>query len=121
MSDGTDDARLDIPPPSGSAPGSQPPWTLTAWNRKVIEGWTLVCRDIPENAARCYNWLREHPKQRIPGRCYELKHRQYAGVWCFEVGSGHRVYYKVREDRRDVLIYFAGRHPSKVPYPPKDA
>ncbi len=112
---------LEISPPRRhEAEHPSEPWTLRAYSKKVIKGWEEVCEDIPENATRCYEWLSAHPKERITGRCFELKYKQYMGIWCFEVGSGHRIYYKPRDDRRDVLIYFAGRHPKKIPYPPKD-
>lgn len=112
---------LDIIPPEGSNDEKTPdPWALRAYNKKTIKGWQDVCEDIPENATRCYEWLRANPARRIPGRCFELKYKRYKGIWCYEVGSGHRIYYKPRDDRHDVLIYFAGRHPKKAPYPPKD-
>jgi hypothetical protein len=108
---------LNISIPEGSSIIDKP-WNLIAHNKKILKGWEVLCQDIPENAIRCYNWLREDPMRRIPGRCYELKHKHYAGAWCYEIGSGQRVYYKPRINQRDVLIYYAGRHPKKVPYPP---
>lgn len=74
---------------------------------------------IPANARRCFLWLGADPMRRIPGRCYELKHKQYRGVWCFEIGGGQRVYYMIRAESRTVLVYYAGPHPSKAPYPPE--
>jgi len=56
----------------------------------------------------------------IPGRGYELKHKQYAGAWCYEIGSGQRVYYKLRPDSQEILVYYAGPHPRKAPYPPAE-
>jgi len=56
----------------------------------------------------------------INGRCYALRHQHYAGVWSYEVGSGDRIYYRPDEARRRVLVYYAGPHPAKVPYPPED-
>jgi hypothetical protein len=94
------------------------PWTITAHNKKVAAGWEKLCSQIFENSKRCYVWLMTDPTRRIPGRCYELKHKHYQGVWCFEIGSGQRIYYRVRTELHDVLVYYAGPHPSKVPYPP---
>src|SRR3954447_9740665 len=114
MSEGVDDEppapTLEIPAPRGSSIVEQP-WELIAQNKKIIKGWELLCQAIPENCLRCYNWLRADPMRKIPGRCYELKHKNYTGAWCYEVGSGQRIYYKPRIESRDVLIYYAGPHP----------
>lgn len=109
----------EIPNP-GSATRDAGTWKPIGHNRRVLAGWNLLCRQIPENAIRCYDWLREHPTKAIRGRCYELKYKQYAGVWCFEIGSGQRVYYKLRQNSREVLVYYAGPHPWKVPCAPAE-
>src|SRR5581483_9508126 len=112
---------LEIQHPSGStAVDPEQSWTIFAKNKKVLDGWNELVHSIYSNASRCYEWLRKHPKQRIPGRCYELKHKHYAGAWCFEIGSGQRIYYKLREEKKEVVIYYAGQHPRTVPYPPTD-
>ena len=109
--------EIPIPGPAGQNPGD---WKLIAHNRKVLEGWRLLCRQILENAIRCHRWLREHPAKPIPGCCYGLKHKRYSGVWCYEIGSGQRVYYILRQSSLDVLIYYAGPHPKAAPYPPAE-
>src|SRR4051812_1203129 len=78
-------------------------WVLVAQNKKVLKGWRELCSQIRENATRCYVWLRNDPTRHIPGRCYEMKHKHYAGAWAYEVGSGQRVYYKIRYESREVL------------------
>src|SRR5438067_12035039 len=93
---------LDIPKPQGSTTDPNNPWNLLAHNKQVIKSWTELCRQIPENAKRCYEWLRTDPTRRIPGRCYELKHKGYAGAWGYEIGSGQRIYYRPRIERHDV-------------------
>src|ERR1700685_915114 len=95
-------------------------WTITAYSKKTLKGWAALCERLPQNATRCYEWLRLNPVTPIPRRCYELKHKNYAGCWCYEIGSGDRIYYKPRRDRNDVLVYYAGPHPVKVPSPPRD-
>ena len=110
---------LQLPEPKGPGPVVSDPWVLIAHCKRTLKGWRLLCEQIQENAQRCYDWLRADPTRRIPGRCYELKHKHYIGVWCYEVGSGQRVYYKPRRESHDVLVYYAGPHPTKVPYPPK--
>jgi hypothetical protein len=94
------------------------PWTLKAHSKRILKGWLELCNALPENAARCYGWLRADPMRRITGRCYPLRHKGYAGAWAYEIGSGHRVYYVPKEDSRQVLVYYAGPHPPKVPCPP---
>ena len=115
-------ADLEIPRPSAESSGepTRYRWTLVGRNKKVINGWRKLCEQIHENAVRCYDWLRTDPTRRIPGRCYPLKHKNYAGAWAYEIGSGQRVYYKLRPDTREVLVYYAGPHPSEAPYPPAD-
>lgn len=119
MCDGIEEEEpsFELTPPPGANVG-EPPWTLTAHSKKVIRGWQELCLELPENAARCYEWLRADPTKRISGRCYPLRHKNYQGCWAYEIGSAERIYYKLREEQHDVLIYYAGRHPSKVPYPP---
>jgi hypothetical protein len=95
-------------------------WKLVAYSRAASKGWGVLCHQLPENAIRCYNWLSEDPERRIPKRCYPLKHKHYAGVWGYEIGPGQRVYYRVRHEAREVLVYYAGAHPKHVPYPPKE-
>jgi len=111
---------LDLPAPPDSASEEQPPWRVVAHSKKVVQGWLDLCQQIPNNAVRCYEWLQAHPMRRIPGRCYTLKHSRYAGCWAFEIGSGQRVYYKPKEDTREVLVFYAGPHPIKIPSPPKE-
>jgi hypothetical protein len=109
---------FELRPPDETTDGTGRPWGLTAYNKRVVRGWEALCKQIPENVTRCYCWLRRNPTERIPGRCYELKHKHYAGAWCYEVGSSQRAYYKLRLEQHDVLVYYAGPHPSKAPYPP---
>ena len=103
--------------------GSARNWKLIAHNARVRDGWRALCRQLPGNALRCYDWLTTNPSKPIPGRCYALKHKRYveAGVWGYEIGSGERIYYTLRLESREVLVYYAGPHPRKaVPYPPSE-
>jgi hypothetical protein len=117
--------EADVPSPSlelsipTDAEPPKDPWVVLASNRKVLHGWESLCENLTENAIRCYHFLQADPMRRIPRRCYPLKHKNYQGVWCYEIGSGERVYYKLRIEQRVVLVYYAGDHPRKVPYPPK--
>ena len=110
---------LNIYPPSQLVAASTDPlWLLVAHNKKALHGWTEICVRMSGNAQRCYEWLRAHPKRPIPKRCYALRHKHYAGAYAYEVGSGDRVYYKLDEALRKVIVYYAGSHPASVPYPP---
>jgi hypothetical protein len=55
----------------------------------------------------------------IPGRCYALRGKKKAGCWCYEIGSGDRVYYKPDDASKTVKVYYAGSHPNVAPDPPK--
>ena len=56
---------------------------------------------------------------RIPLRCYPLKGKAYAGQWCYEIGSGDRLYYKPDEETKVCTVWYAGPHPKKgIPNPP---
>lgn len=55
-----------------------------------------------------------------PEKMLALKGKNYAGVYCYELGSGDRVYYRVGEDPRQVVVYYAAEHPSRVPLPPAE-
>ena len=115
--DSHEDRGLDlVAPEKGDPPES--PWRLIAHNKRVLNGWTKLARAKPANAINCYDWLRRDPMRRRPGRCYPLKGRKYSGCWCYEIGSGDRVYYKPDIESRTVRVYYAGEHPRGAPLPP---
>jgi hypothetical protein len=109
---------LNLTRPKAST--TQPNWSLTAYNRKVLKSWDALCTSTPENACHCYDWLTQNAMRTKPRRCYQLKGKPNVDCWAYEIGSGDRVYYKVFESERKAVIYYAGRHPSQVPLPPKD-
>ncbi len=109
---------------SAKLKGDQPEpsiWSLFAHNKKVLRGWEQLARSAPENAINAYDWLRKHATKPMPGRCYALKHKKYAGCWCYEIGSGNRLYYVPNNDIKTAIIYYAGPHPKgSLPEPPKN-
>jgi len=109
---------LDIKPPKVAITIAAS-WTLIAHNRNVLKGWEYLSRHTPEDAQHCYDWLHEHAMLARPRRCYALKGRAHAGCWCYEIGSGNRVYYKPDDATKTAVIYYAGPHPNAVPVPPK--
>ena len=114
------DRLLPAPAEFSSAGNAQGAWSVIAHNGRVTKSWLRLCENLRENCIRCYQWLQFTPMQPINCRCYALRHKNYAGVWAYEVGSSERIYYRPDEDRRRVLVYYAGPHPSKIPYPPED-
>jgi hypothetical protein len=107
----------EIKAPDGSSTEGAT-WTLIAFSKSVVKGWIVLCQTLPGNCARCYDWLSRNLTQAIPRRCYPLRHKRYAGAWCYEVGSGERIYYRPLVEVNEVIVYYAGPHPVKVPYPP---
>jgi hypothetical protein len=112
-----DRPSLDLTRPA-TVEALDPPWTLVAHNKRVLQSWNVLCENTRENASRCYQWLSQHATTPIPRRCYPLKGSAYAGCWAFEIGSGDRVYYKPDESAKRAVIYYAGPHPRKAPEPP---
>jgi mRNA-degrading endonuclease RelE of RelBE toxin-antitoxin system len=110
-------------PPLILSPGgslSTNPYTVLAHNRRVQKGWEDLCERSHQSSVRCHEWLSAHPDRPRPKRCYQLKHKNYQGAYCYEIGSGDRVYYTIARDKKEVLIYYAGEHPTKAPYPPEE-
>lgn len=108
---------LDLSLP-GVQSSSAAKWKVQANNRRVLKSWLSLCRSVTESMTRCYEHLIMRPDERIPGRCFPLKHSKYAGCWEFEVTGGDRVFYKMEEQTKTVLVYYAGPHPAKAPDPP---
>lgn len=79
--------KLDLQAPGdGEAAGGG--WELKAHNRRVLKGWEWLCRHTPEDARRCYEWLRNDAMRPIPRRCYALGGRLYEGCWLTRLGAG---------------------------------
>jgi hypothetical protein len=96
-------------------------WILKAHTTRVLKGWEKLSRATQQNVVNCYDWMRRHATERIPGRCYALKHKTHAGHWCYEIGAGDRVYYKPEETSKTAIVWYAGPHPKDgIPVPPKD-
>lgn len=108
----------DLIVPSGASVSSEG-WKLMAQNSRVNKSWQAMMDKAPENALWCFEWLHLHPMKRLPGRVYPLKRKQYRGSWAFEITGGDRVYYTPKPQEKTVLIFYAGGHPPKIPYPPE--
>ncbi len=57
--------------------------------------------------------------ERVPGRVFPLKGPKYAGSWEYEVTGADRVFYTPDSESRTVSIYYAGKHITPAPFPPK--
>ncbi len=94
------------------------PWLVVAKNRRVNRDWEALLLRAPENTRRCYQDLCTSPMVRKPKRVFPLKGKLYQGAWEYEVTSSDRVFYVPDEDKRKVLVYYAGKHPKSAPTPP---
>src|ERR1022692_3609228 len=112
-------ARLRLRRPKEADAPSQG-WTLVAHDKRALAGWNSLCENMPANAAHCHDWLSANAMLPKPGRYYPLRGRVYAGVWCYEIGRGDRIYYKPDLRARKAIVYYAGPHPPKAPTPPRD-
>jgi hypothetical protein len=91
---------------------------IYAHNKSALKGWNWLCANYGTSAQRSYDILRTNPRTKVPGRYYELRHKNYAGKWCHEVTGGSRLYFSINDERREVIIYYAGPHPNQVPIAP---
>jgi hypothetical protein len=94
------------------------PWLVVAKNRRVNRDWEALLLRAPENTRRCYQDLCSSPMVRKPKRVFPLKGKLYKGAWEYEVTSSDRVFYVPYEEKRKVLVYYAGKHPKSAPTPP---
>lgn len=97
---------------------SESPWLVVAKNRWVNRDWEALMLRVPENTRRCYQDLCTAPMTRKPKRVFPLKGKLYKGAWEYEVTGSDRVFYVPDEDKRKVLVYYAGNHPKSAPVPP---
>lgn len=93
-------------------------WLVVARNRRVNRDWEALLLRAPANARRCYQDLSTAPMVRKPKRVFPLKGKRYSGAWEYEVTSSDRVFYVPDEEKRKVLVYYAGTHPKTAPTPP---
>ena len=117
-----EEENLDLSAPlkGDGPPGSN--WVLIAHNKRVLRDWEQIVRNRRQNAINAYDRLRmDAMTASIPKRCFALKHKNYAGCWCYEIGDGDRLYYKPNAETRRAIVYYAGPHPKDgVPLPPRD-
>lgn len=96
--------------PSGTAPpGTDEPYRIEAAGGSVVKGWARTIKADTKAAARAFAYIRDHPFQRYPGRCFPLRGADQRGVWQYEVNDRYRLRYSaVKSDPRKVLVLYAG-------------
>jgi hypothetical protein len=110
---------FELKAPSKGDPPKEP-WSVVAYNKSRLADWEQLVRNTEQNAINAFDWLVRNPIMRMPGRCYPLRHSQYRGHWCYEIGAGDRLYYRPYEDEKKVVVWYAGKHPKdRIPLPPR--
>jgi hypothetical protein len=86
-------------------PSTTFPYRVRGKNRSIETEWERLIVQYRNEVRACFDWLASHPTHRLPGRCEPLKGK-YArlGLWQYEVGGGCRVWYRVREEDRAVVV-----------------
>ena len=92
-------------------------WLVVAKNRRVNRDWIDLIQRNPQNSLRCYDDLCSRPTYKQVGRVFELRGKPYKGAWEYEVSKGDRVFYTVDEEKKKVIVYYAGKHPKITPTP----
>ena len=110
-------APLKAKPKTDTTP--EPIWTLLPHDKQVVNGWEALARDTPAHIINAYDWLSQCAMTPRGSRCFALRHKAYAGHWCYEVSSGDRLYYKPDAGKKTAIVWYVGPHPSGIPKPPK--
>jgi hypothetical protein len=92
-------------------------WTVVASNSRVVKNWRELVLSCPENAIRCYQHLSQNPMQRSRGRIFPLRGQKFKGAWEYEITGADRVFYVPLPVEKQVVVYYAGKHPVKNKYP----
>lgn len=96
-------------PPATAPAQTERTWRIEAQGASVTKGWARTIRADPKAAARSYAYLRDHPFQRYPGRCFPLRGPEQKGVWQYEVNDRYRLRYSaLRGKERVLLVLYAG-------------
>lgn len=104
-----------------TAPPSKPVWTLVAHDKRVLKGWEQLAKTTPSNVINAFDWLSQRAMTPRGGRCFPLRHKNYAGSWCYELGAGDRLYYKPDDQTKIAKVWYVGPHPrDRIPSPPRD-
>ncbi|MDE3103173.1 MAG: hypothetical protein KGJ98_13165 [Chloroflexota bacterium] len=96
-------------PPGTAAAQTKDPHHIEAASGSVAKGWDRTVKADAKAAARAFAYLRDHPFQRYPGRCFPLRGPEQRGVWQYEVNDRHRLRYSaVKGEARLILVLYAG-------------
>jgi mRNA-degrading endonuclease RelE of RelBE toxin-antitoxin system len=113
--------RISRPPAKGesqrqSAQGEPDggSWTIVARDRSAEERWQQLCAQLAGNCQRAYDQLVVDPKYQDGRRLIKLRGRKYEGLYQHEVGGGQRLWYRLDEERRAVIIEPWTAHPKET-------
>ena len=91
------------------------PWNFVFLNRKVAVGWRNLLTQVPSSTDRAWVAITSNPL-RTDDRQHQLSGSvaqvRYAGrflpQWQYEITGGGRVWYLVDEERRTLVMTYAG-------------
>jgi hypothetical protein len=94
--------------PAGVAPPATgaKSWYLLAYSSSVAKAWDSIIARDPNSALRAYTYLRDHPVQPYPGRCFPLRGKANKRVWQYEINGADRIRYQ--HDGDTVLVLYVG-------------
>lgn len=97
--------RRELPRPPGEAPPATPAaYQIVADDKSIEKQWRDLSASHRGSLRRFYDYLRRTPTTREGERVYPMANPALAGLWGCEVGGGARMYYRVDEEDRVVII-----------------
>ena len=93
------------------------PWTLYASSKRVLKDWRNLVINNPDETIACYKAMSNDPMNRIRGVAFAMKGKIFKGGWEYRVNKSDRVFYKPIKDTKEVIVYYADKHPRENKYP----
>ena len=92
-------------------------WTVYASSKRILKDWHNLVINNPEETIACYKAISSAPMQRIRGVAFAMKGKTFKGGWEYKVNKGDRVFYQPIKDTKEVIVYYADKHPKEHKYP----
>ena len=89
-------------------------WAVVARDRTAEERWQQLCAQLGGNCQRAYDQLVIDPKYQDGRRWIKLRGSKYEGLYQHEIGGGQRLWYRLDEERRVVVIEPWTAHPKET-------
>ena len=89
-------------------------WAVVARDRAAEGRWRKLCIQLPGNCQRAYDQLVLDPKHQDGHRWIQLRGSRYEGIYQHELGGGQRLWYRLDEERRVVVIEPWTAHPKET-------